>query len=98
MPTGFGSIAAHAFGNEAKPGGSACLGRELQAPPLGQTERLAEFKNDKSDAAVAKGFLGGGEDINLIPGLDHQKPIRIEEIRQSYRVEPILTPALAYPD
>ncbi len=98
MPARLGGIAAHAFGDEAKPRGPARLGRELQPTPFGQAKRLTEFEDDKIDAAVAQGFLCRGQNIHLISRLGDQKLMRIDEARQPDRVEPLLPPAFAEPE
>ncbi len=79
MPTRFGSIAAHSLGDKTKSRRPACPGSELQAPTLGQAQRLTEFNDHKADATIAEDFLGRGQNIHLAPPLGDQKPMRINE-------------------
>ena len=97
MPARFGRIAAHAVGDQTKPGRIPRLRRQLQTPPFAQIQRAGDFDHHEGQSAILQGLLGHGQTIGLVLGSGQQKPRRIEKICQSQWVDHLASPCLGHP-
>lgn len=97
MPAGLSRVAAHAFGNDAKPGCLPRLGRKLQPPPCDEAQRLADFGHDERHRARAQRLFHHRQDLGLIlaRGQKHLVGVAIGGI--PLRVDVLPLPAFANP-
>ncbi|ATG44930.1 hypothetical protein PhaeoP18_03011 [Phaeobacter piscinae] len=96
-PASFGSIASHAFGNKAKPGGVSGLRCKLEPSTGGQTEWFADIYHDQSDCAFLQRLFCTGEAVGLMLHIYDQQLRRVCKLPQTQRINMLQTMALAYP-
>lgn len=90
-------VAAHAFGDQAKPGGPASRGRQLQPPPFAQVKRAGDLEHDKGDRPVLKRLFRDGQRFGLVRRRRKQQAMRVEKGRKADGVQRLCPPAFANP-
>ncbi len=77
-PSGFGGIAAHAFGNNRERPGPTLFRGKLQTPSGGQTERFGQFHHHQRHRSGTQRFFGHGQNLDLILAGGDQKIAGVE--------------------